>query len=95
MEESIDSGLTPKNIADFRKDRKLSPQGLATLLCVGVATINRWEKGLKPTGTAAVILQALVAKYLGHEPKRPRREPEFREAYTIFRELKEIFEPSD
>ncbi len=54
--------LNPNDIANFRKARGLSQQELASMLGVGVATINRWENGkAEPTGTAAAVLKAVIA----------------------------------
>jgi len=54
--------LDPADIEAFRKARGLSQQELASMLGVGVATINRWENGkAEPTGTAAAVLRAVIA----------------------------------
>jgi transcriptional regulator with XRE-family HTH domain len=53
--------LTPAAIQQFRKERGLSQQQLASMLGVGVATISRWETGqAHVTGTAAVVLQTVI-----------------------------------
>ncbi len=54
--------IDPNDILSFRKARGLSQQELASMLGVGVATINRWENGkAEPTGTAASVLKAVIA----------------------------------
>ena len=58
--------LTPEAIKQFRKEGGMSQQDLATVLGVGIATIKRWDKGeIKPSGTAAAILNTLIAASLG------------------------------
>jgi len=58
--------LTPEAIKNFRKDGGLSQQNLALILGVGIATIKRWEKGeINPSGTAAAILNTVIAASLG------------------------------
>jgi DNA-binding transcriptional regulator YiaG len=53
--------LTPEAIKQFRKERGLSQQQLASMLGVGVATVSRWETGqANVTGTAAVVLQTVI-----------------------------------
>jgi transcriptional regulator with XRE-family HTH domain len=53
--------LTPEAIQQFRKERGLSQQQLASMLGVGVTTISRWETGqAHVTGTAAVVLQTVI-----------------------------------
>jgi transcriptional regulator with XRE-family HTH domain len=53
--------LTPQAIQQFRKERGLSRQQLASMLGVGRTTISRWETGqAHATGTAAVVLQTVI-----------------------------------
>jgi transcriptional regulator with XRE-family HTH domain len=53
--------LTPQALQQFRKERGLSQQQLASMLGVGVTTISRWETGqANVTGTAAVVLQTVI-----------------------------------
>jgi DNA-binding transcriptional regulator YiaG len=56
------SAITPEAIRLFRTERRLSQQRLASILNVGVATISRWENGVKkPSGTAEAVLEALLS----------------------------------
>ena len=58
--------LTPEAIKIFRAEGGMSQRDLASALGVGIATIKRWEKGdIKPSGTAAAILNTLIAAAAG------------------------------
>lgn len=58
--------LTPEAIKNFRKAGGFSQRDLASILGVGIATIKRWEKGdIAPSGTAAAILNTVIAASLG------------------------------
>ena len=55
--------LTGQAIKAFRDIKGLQQQELAATLGIGVATLSRWERNQKkPTGTAASVLAAMIAK---------------------------------
>lgn len=55
-------GITPSKIEAFRKKKGLTQQELASALGVRAATVSDWEGGKgRPTGTARIVLQALLA----------------------------------
>ena len=55
--------VTPAAIKEVRQAKRLSQQAFASLLGVSTSTVARWETGdVEPTGTAALVLGALVAK---------------------------------
>ncbi len=59
------------------------------LLGVGIATVSRWEKGTPPTGTAAEVLHATIARLVF---RRNLIEMTQGSGYLIYRLLKEVFE---
>lgn len=55
------SNITPEDIRKFRREKGFSQHKLASILGIGTVTISRWENGkIQPSGTAAVILEALL-----------------------------------
>lgn len=60
--------VTPAAIKEVRQAKRLSQQAFASLLGVSTSTVARWETGdVEPTGTAALVLGALVAKQASPE----------------------------
>ena len=58
-----ESNITPESIRAFRSRNRLSQQRLASILNVGIATVSRWENGLKrPSGTAEAVLETLLGE---------------------------------
>lgn len=56
--------VTPAAIKEVRQAKGLSQQAFASLLGVSTSTVARWETGdVEPTGTAALVLGAVVAKH--------------------------------
>lgn len=52
--------LPPKRLSDIRKALELSQEGMARLLGVSFASVNRWEGGSSgPTGTVLEVYRAL------------------------------------
>ena len=52
--------LSPKRLADIRGGLYLSQEGMARLLGVSFASVNRWERGHSgPTGTVMEVYRAL------------------------------------
>jgi transcriptional regulator with XRE-family HTH domain len=61
--------VTPAAIKGVRQAKGLSQQAFASLLGVSTSTVARWETGdVEPTGTAALVLGALVAKQAVNSP---------------------------
>jgi transcriptional regulator with XRE-family HTH domain len=85
-------GLTAETIQQFRKDKGLSQQELATILGVGVATVSRWETGqASVTGTAAVVLQTVItAAHTGLTP-----DLWLGSGNAIYQLLRDVFDPED
>jgi transcriptional regulator with XRE-family HTH domain len=83
---------TPKAIQQFRKQKGLSQQHLASILGVGVATVSRWETGqAKVTGTAAVVLRTVIAaSHTGLTAELSRGS-----GYAIYQLLKDVFASLD
>jgi transcriptional regulator with XRE-family HTH domain len=84
--------LTAAAIQQFRKDKGLSQQELATILGVGVATVSRWETGqASVTGTAAVVLQTVItAAHTGLTP-----DLWLGSGNAIYQLLRDVFDPED
>ena len=85
-------GLTAVAIQQFRKEKGLSQQELATILGVGVATVSRWETGqAKVTGTAAIVLQTVItASHTGLTP-----DLWLGSGNAIYQLLRDVFDPED
>jgi transcriptional regulator with XRE-family HTH domain len=85
-------GLTAAAIQQFRKEKGLSQQELATILGVGVATVSRWETGqANVTGTAAVVLQTVItASHTGLTP-----DLWLGSGNAIYQLLRDVFDPED
>jgi transcriptional regulator with XRE-family HTH domain len=85
-------GLTAEAIQQFRKEKGLSQQELATILGVSVATVSRWETGqTHVTGTAAVVLQTVItASYTGLTP-----DLWLGSGSAIYQLLRDVFDPED
>ena len=63
--------VTPAAIKEVRQKKGLSQQAFASLLGVSTSTVARWETGdFEPTGTAALVVGALVAKQSSQCPRR-------------------------
>jgi DNA-binding XRE family transcriptional regulator len=61
--------VTPAAIKEVRQKKGLSQQAFASLLGVSTSTVARWETGdFEPTGTAALVVGALVAKQSVNAP---------------------------
>lgn len=80
--------VTPEAIVAYRQQNSLTQQKLAEILGVGIATVNRWERGeAKPTGTVEIVLKAALfgaaVAATGFA------------AYGIYSILKKAFEPTD
>ena len=70
--------LPPKRLAQIRSALGLSQEGMARLLGVAFASVNRWENGhSSPTGTVFEVYRALdlalkagktARQILGNEP---------------------------
>ena len=84
--------LTAAAIQQFRKEKELSQQELATILGVGVATVSRWETGqANVTGTAAVVLQTVItASHTGLTP-----DLWLGSGNAIYQLLRDVFDPED
>lgn len=84
--------LTAEAIQQFRKEKALSQQDLATILGVGVATVSRWETGqASVTGTAAVVLQTVItASHTGLTP-----DLWLGSGNAIYQLLRDVFDPED
>src|SRR5277367_1236511 len=62
--------VTPAAIKEVRKAKGLSQQAFASMLGVSTSTVARWETGnVEPTGTAGLVLNALVAKQAVNAPR--------------------------
>lgn len=86
------SVITPEAIQRFRRANGLSQQDLASILGVGVATVSRWETAqAKVTGTAAVILQTVIAG----SHAEPTAELSLKSGRAIYQLLKSVFAPAD
>jgi transcriptional regulator with XRE-family HTH domain len=84
--------LTPEAIQQFRKDRGLSQQQLASILGVDVATIARWETGqANVAGTALVVLQTVItAAHTGLTA-----DLWLGSGNAIYQLLRDVFDPED
>lgn len=79
----LSSMLAPRRLAEIRDALTLSQEGMARLMGVSFATVNRWENGHSgPTGTVFEVYRALDAalrsgktarQILGSEPSDPGR----------------------
>lgn len=75
--------FTARRLIEIRRGLGLSQEGLARLLSISFATVNRWENGhSSPTGTTLEVYRALDAalkagksprQILGSEPTDPGR----------------------
>lgn len=75
--------LPPQRLSQIRGALELSQEGMARLLGVSFASVNRWENGHScPTGTVLEVYRALDAalragktarQILGTEPTDPGR----------------------
>jgi transcriptional regulator with XRE-family HTH domain len=57
--------LTPKVIKEWRLSQGMTQQDMATILGLGSVTVSRWENENYvsiPTGTAKMVLEALIFK---------------------------------
>jgi len=54
--------ISQKEIKNFREIKGFTQQQLASILGISIGTVRRWEseKGAEPSGTAAMILRALI-----------------------------------
>jgi DNA-binding transcriptional regulator YiaG len=86
--QNTHSDLNPKAIKTLRQALRLSQQELASVLGVGVATISRWERGIVPSGTAALILRTLISAPSGMNEASVTSQS----GYAIYRLLKNVFE---
>ena len=78
------NAITPKAVKAYRETKGFSQKDLASMLGVEVSTVKRWEKGVKPTGTAAPILETLIlGKAVGLAGMV---------AGSIFENLKDVFD---
>ena len=82
--------LTPEEIQNYRKAKKLSQKDLAFILGVGLETVIEWENGqTQINGTSAIILRAVITA----DKEGLTTELMFGSSYIIYQLLKEVFEP--